>query len=70
MLKTTKGKVVNNITKTGKQPQLKATLNYVHTQIDELADFALKKIKKSNYEQLKQQHAKTNKKWTDPEFPP
>jgi len=49
---------------------LKATLNYVHTQIDEFADYALKKIKKSNYEQIKKQLAKSNKKWTDPDFPP
>ena len=65
-----RGRVISNISKQGKQPKLKSVMNYATTQAHDLADYALKKIRKSNYGRLKEEYGHTNNKWTDPEFPP
>lgn len=32
-------------------------------------DYALKKVMKSNYQRLVEEYQRTNKMWTDPDFP-
>lgn len=61
-------KVVNNITSNPKGNDLNNIVNYINQENDE-EDYALKKIMKSNYEKLVQDYSKTNKMWTDPDFP-
>lgn len=60
-------KVINNITSNPKGNDLRNIVNYIDQEGEE--DYALKKIMKSNYEKLVQDYQKTNKMWTDPDFP-
>lgn len=49
---------------------LNTIMNYIETNKEEFADFALKKVMKSDFEMLVEEYGKTNKLWTDPDFPP
>lgn len=60
-------RVVNNISSNPKG-DLNAIVNHIET-IGEEEDYALKKVMKSNYERLVEEYQRTNKMWTDPEFP-
>ena len=50
--------------------KLDNVMNFIKTHNSEFTDFVVKKILKSNYQNLVDQHAQSNKKWTDPDFPP
>jgi hypothetical protein len=45
-------------------------MNYLDSNKEEFTDFALKKVMKSDYELLVEEYGKTNKQYTDPDFPP
>lgn len=50
--------------------RLDQILNYIKTTTGDAEDFSLKKVLKSDYERLLEEYGKTNKTWTDPDFPP
>jgi hypothetical protein len=63
-------KIINTISGSNKGTDLNNIMNYLNVHQDEFNDFVLKKVMKSNYESLVEEYAKTNNKWTDPDFPP
>ena len=50
--------------------KLDNVMNFIKTHNSEFTDFVVKKILKSNYEKIVEEHANTSQKWTDPDFPP
>lgn len=67
-----KTQVIGLMSKNDKKAPIKLDqiLNYIKTTNGDSDDFSLKKVLKSDYQRLLEDFSKTNKQWTDPDFPP